>query len=156
MNKALKVTGIIVSGFALLGIGSALGSGGSTASPNPAVTVTVPVPGPTQVIYTPAPKTVVVTPPKPRHASFSMPGNGTFVVGGGAGEWKRGTWRSTGPEAGGDGNCYWETDSNLSGSGPSGGILANNNSSGPVVFTVAGDAVGVQVDGCATFHRISS
>jgi hypothetical protein len=156
MRKGLKIAGAIVAAFVLLGIGAAIGSGGKSnasgsAKAGPTVTVSVPVPGPTTVVYTPAPKVVTQPTPKPPKASYSMPGDGTFLVGYAPGDWRPGTWQSGTP---GSGNCYWATLSNLTGAGESSGIIDNDNSAGPSVITVTSGDKGVQVSGCAEWHRI--
>jgi hypothetical protein len=141
---------VIVGGLALLLVGVGIGAAAKTA-PKP-VTKTVTLPAPTVTITTqaaPAP-TVTVT-AAPALAGATMPGDGTFVVGTKAGDWPPGTWQSGTPASG---NCYWATLSNLSGTGATSGIIANNNSAGPSVMTVPSSAVGVQVTGCAAWNKI--
>jgi hypothetical protein len=155
MNKGLRITGMVVGGFVLVGIGTGIGAAGSGKAATPSPTVTVTAPGPTVTATAPA-ATVTVTaqpakPPKPKRAGGTMPGDGTFVVGYAAGDWKPGTWQSGTPSSG---NCYSATLSNLSGTGPTSGIINNNNSTGPSVMTVDSSVVGVQVSGCAPWHKI--
>ena len=78
-----------------------------------------------------------------------MPGDGTFKVGFGAGDWRPGTWQTSGSASG---NCYWATLSDLSGNESS--IIANNNTTGPTILTVTGSDAGIQVSGCNPWHRI--
>lgn len=149
-RRGLQTAGIIIGGLVLLLVGVGIGVAGK-ATPKP-VTRTVTVPGPTVTITAqaaPAP-TVTVT-AKPAAAGATMPGDGTFVVGYKAGDWQPGTWQSGTPASG---NCYWATLSNLSGTGPTSGVIANNNSAGPSIFTVTSGDVGVQVSGCSTWTKI--
>jgi hypothetical protein len=148
-HRGLKVLGGIVAAGACIGIGAGIGS---ASHPKPAaVTKTVVKAGPTDYITTPGPTVTATVTAAPAVAGATMPGDGTFVVGTAAGDWAPGTWQSGTPSSG---NCYSATLSNLSGTGASSGIINNNNSTGPSVMTVDPGDAGVQVSGCATWHKI--
>jgi hypothetical protein len=87
----------------------------------------------------------------PAAAGETMPGSGTFVVGKAFGDWAPGTWQTAGGIGSSIGECYWATLSNLSGG--LNAIIANDIGPGPTVMTVPSNALGVQVAGCATWHR---
>ncbi len=80
-----------------------------------------------------------------------MPGSGTFVVGKVSGDWAPGTWQTSGGIGSSIGECYWATLSNLSGG--LNAIIANDIGPGPTVMTVPSSALGVQVAGCAIWHK---
>jgi hypothetical protein len=158
MKRSLKIFGVVSGGLVLLGVGVGIGASTTPAAiirthtvvrtqtvkvPGPTVTktITVKVPGPTV--------TQTAGPPPP---SATMPGDGTFVVGTASADWAPGTWQTSGPSASGDGNCYWATLSDLSGSFNS--IIANDNTAGPTTLQVVAGVAGVQVSGCSTWNKI--
>ena len=145
-RRALTITGVIVSAAALFGIGISIGA----ASTRPAtrtrtVIKIVTVPGPTVTV------SVTAKAAPPAAAAATMPGSGTFVVGTASGDWAPGTWQSSGGNGSSIGDCYWATLSNMTGSVNA--IIANNIGPGPTVMTVPSSALGVQVAGCATWHK---
>jgi hypothetical protein len=160
MKRLLKILGAVVGGVVLLGAG--IGIGASTKATPAAIirthtvirTQTVKVPGPTitktVTVKVPGPTITKTTGPPP--PSATMPGDGTFVVGTASGDWAPGTWQTSGPSASGDGNCYWATLSDLSGSGNS--IIANDNTAGPTTLQVGSSVAGVQVSGCSIWNKI--
>jgi ABC-type Fe3+-hydroxamate transport system substrate-binding protein len=123
-----------------------------TAPAAPAVTVSVQgpiinVPGPRVTVRVHPVKVVtVVAAPKP--PAVAMAGDGTFLVGT---DVKPGTYRSATPASG---NCYWERMSNLTGSGETEGILANNNSAGPSVVTILSSDVAFNTSGCSPWTLV--
>lgn len=126
-----------------------IGSGGdSTATSRPSTstvtsTATVTDPGATTTT-TAAPttttrtstKTVTAEPPAPESA---IPGDGTFEVGV---DIEPGTYMSP---AAASGNCYW---ARLSGSDSFDDIIANNNSSGQSLVTIAATDKFFESSGC--------
>jgi hypothetical protein len=160
MKRLLKILGAVVGGLVLLGAG--VGIGASTKATPAAIirthtvirTQTVKVPGPTvtKTVTVKVPGPTVTKTAGPPPPSATMPGDGTFVVGTASGDWAPGTWQTSGPSASGDGNCYWATLSDLSGSDSS--IIANDNTAGPTTLQVGSGVAGVQVSGCSTWNNI--
>ena len=162
------VMGYSATTVVAFGIGIAAGSGGgsdvvSAAEPSPAATVTatatktvraepaaqptatVTVPGPTvtttKVTRKPAKTVTVKVTPKPKSA---IPGDGTYEVGV---DIKPGTYVSPPPSSG---NCYW---ARLSGSNSLDSIIANNNSSGQSLVTIASTDKFFETSGCNDWSR---
>lgn len=146
-----------------LGVGGAIGgsasAGTTTATPARTATVTTPaetvtstatstktVPGPTvtKTVRKPAKthtKTVKVTVTPKAKASF--PGDGTYEVGV---DIKAGTYVSAPPSSG---NCYW---ARLSGGDGLDDIIANNNSAGQSLVTIASTDKFFQSSGCSEWR----
>ena len=134
MSKEARIGWSILAGFAIFGLGAAVGAAGSgdtTASasnPQPTVTVsgepgaeiTVTAPPVTVTAPAPAPKTVTAPPPGPASV---MTEDGIYLVGV---DIKPGTYKS-GP----DGDCYWARLKNTEGDLDS--IIANHNGGNSVV-----------------------
>ena len=81
-------------------------------------------------------------------ASNTVTGDGTFIVGQ---EIAPGTWRSQGsvrPPA----SCYWERLSSFDAA--TGNIIANENSKGPTIATIAPTDVAFKTNRCGTWTRI--
>ena len=151
MVKPFRIGLYGLSAVALIGIGAAIGASGASgqgsAAPAPTVTVTAPAAAAAPAVTV----TVTAKPAVAAKPSDTMPGDGTFIVGYAAGDWKSGTWQTGTPDSG---NCYSSTLSNLSGSGDASGIIQNNNSAGPTVMAVTSGAKGVQVSGCNEWHKV--
>ncbi len=75
-------------------------------------------------------------------AATSFGGEGTYTVGG---DIQPGIYHTSGPS--GDIDCYWERDSDLSGTTDS--IIANNLSSGPQTVRISSTDAAFQTKGCA-------
>jgi hypothetical protein len=71
-------------------------------------------------------------------------GDGTWIVGT---DLKPGEWRTTGGD-----DCYWERDSNFSGSFDA--IIANDSPTGPAVVDIEKADKAFRSDGCGTWKRI--
>jgi hypothetical protein len=136
----LGVSGLITTSV-LAGCG---GSGAPAAAKTVRTTATVDVPQPYTV--TPAVTVTVTAPPPGPKTAFA--GDGTFIVGT---DVQPGTYRSATPDSG---NCYWALLSNLSGTGETGGIIANNNSAGPSVVTITSGDMAITVTGCAPWTQV--
>jgi len=95
-----------------------------------------------------APKVVTVAPAPPmvQKQTGQFDGTGMYLVGT---DVQPGMYKA-GPA--GSGNCYWARLSSMSGTD---NIIDNGNSSGQVVVQVLSSDVGLNVDGCATFDRVS-
>lgn len=145
-KRILTITGGIIVGLILIGIGTAIGHP-KTVTVNHTRTVTAQAaPAPTVTV------TVTARPAKPKPAGSTMPGDGTFAVGTSAGDWPPGTWKTNGAVGGSAGNCYWATLSDLSGSDNS--IIANDDITGPTIITVGPGVAGVQVSGCDSWQEV--
>lgn len=120
-------------------------SGGASSAPQ----VTVTVPGPTvtatatESVPTPTVTNTVTVTVEPK-AKSSFPGDGTYQVGV---DIEPGTYVSGPPDRG---NCYW---ARLSGSNGFGDILANNNSSGQSVVTIAKTDKFFESSGCSDWRQ---
>lgn len=148
MRKPLKIALYTVGALALIGIGTGIGSAGASPKTGNGATPTV-----TKTVFVTTPgqgttSTVTVT-AQPAAAGPSMPGNGTFVVGTGSGDWLPGTWQTAGATSD---DCYWATLTDLTGSETS--IISNNNVTGPTVLTVTSADAGIEVSGCDTWQKI--
>jgi hypothetical protein len=127
--------------FVGIGIGAA---GGSDESATETTTVTN-----TQVKTRTQVKTKTVVQTKTAEAagpSGSIEGDGTFLVGE---DVAPGTYRAA---AASSGNCYWARLKDLNGNVNS--IVANGNTSGPVLLRVAPSDYAIETTGCETFKRI--
>jgi hypothetical protein len=153
LNRWVKAGLVTLACILCLLIGQGVGSSGKTVTLTKTVTRTV-----THVVYRTAkaakaaPSTSTPTASAPASAADVMSGNGTFIVGYGSGDWRPGTWQTSGAQGGSAGNCYWATLSNLSGSDNS--IISNDNVTGPTVLQVGASVAGVQVSGCNDWHRL--
>lgn len=150
-----------------LGIGSAAGSSGSSNAATPsvtstatirstqtvtapapdvqpaeAVTTTVQAPAVTKTVHAPAVTKTVTTKPKPK---ATIAGDGTYEVGK---DIQPGTYVSGTPDSG---NCYWARMSGTSGSFND--IIANNNSAGQSVVTIAPTDKVFESSGCNDWAR---
>jgi hypothetical protein len=90
----------------------------------------------------PAPLTPAA-PPKPVGPQSAIDGDGTYQVGI---DIVPGTYRSAGGA-----NCYWERESDLSGT--LGGIIANSAASGTQVVTILPSDAAFKTEGCGTWQR---
>jgi hypothetical protein len=157
-RRGLRIIGAVVGGLVLLGAGVGIGSATSktvtkivTVNHTITKTVRVNVPGPTitKTVRVKVPGPTVTKTQGPPPPSATMPGDGTFVVGTGPGQWAPGTWQTSGATGS---DCYWATLSDLSGNFSS--IIANNNTTGPTTLQVGSGVAGVEVSGCNTWNKI--
>lgn len=153
------VFGYLATGLVALGVGSAIGSSAgaaptatgetpthtitATSTTTATATSTKDVPGPTVTVKATKPAKTVTVKVTPTPEAV-MPGDGTFEVGV---DVKPGTYVSGPPDSG---NCYW---ARLSGSDSVGGIIANNNSSGQSLVTIAPSDKFFESNGCNDWHR---
>lgn len=77
-------------------------------------------------------------------AANTVPGDGVFVVGS---DVKPGIYKA-GPSP--SGNCYYARLAGIGGDN----IIDNNNSSGPVVLSIAASDGSLETSGCADFHKV--
>ena len=143
LTHALAGLGGLLVGV-LIGIVGSDGTDGSGSQPPASPTATVPtaeVPPPART-----------TPEATGTAETTMkeiPGDGTFLVGQ---EVRPGTYRSTGPAAGGT-DCYW---ARLKGTtGDLGEIIANHAGKGQATVTILATDKAFQTTGCQTWKRIA-
>ncbi len=164
---------LLVSGMAavlgfLLGFFAGMGSGDTSSSPAPRVTVTVERESPSGQPSAPAtteppapPATSAPTgTPAPTGAATGSPPNGTSTDLLGALESLRtlvvgvdiqpGTYRTTGPATGG-GQCYWARMKGTT--GDLGDVIAADMPSGPATVTILPTDKGFQTAGCAEWAK---
>ena len=129
----------LILGSAMAGASAATPAATTTAAATPATTVTatVSVPGPVTTVMSPKPAKTVIVKVTPTPV-VAMPGDGTYEVGV---DIKPGTYVSGVPDSG---NCYWAR----MGAGTD-NIIANNNSSGRSVVTIAPGDKTFESTGCA-------
>lgn len=166
-TKTKHMFGYAGTAVLALGIGAAAGSTDSSNAAAPAVTspttvhstetVTAPAPATqptaaaTTTVHAPAvtktaTKTITVTEKaKPAQPKATIGGDGTYEVGK---DIQPGTYVSSTP---GSGNCYWERMSGTSGSFND--IIANNNSAGQSVVTIAPTDKVFESSGCNDWAR---
>jgi len=137
------IGGIVLASCGICGIGAAI-SGSSdkttTAEPSPAAPATSDAAAPAD---SPVDAATTDAAPPPRPAG-SIPGDGTFLV---PGDVKPGTYRTTGGEG-----CYWARLKDAS--GDMGGILANDNVTGPTVVTIRRTDGAFQTSRCGDWTKI--
>lgn len=166
-TKTKHLIGYAGTAFLALGIGAAAGGSGASdaaaptvtstatvrsiqtvtatapvAEPAEAATTTVQAPAVTKTVHAPAVTTTVTAQPKPK---ATIPGDGTYQVGT---DIQPGTYVSGAPDSG---NCYWARLSGTSGSFSD--IIANNNSSGQSVVTIAPTDKVFETSGCNDWTR---
>ncbi|MBB2890803.1 hypothetical protein [Flexivirga oryzae] len=164
-TKTKHIIGYSGTAVVALIIGAAAGSGGSSgtatpavtstvrttatvtapapdAQPASAVTTTVHAPAVTKTVHAPAVTKTVTTTPKPK---ATIPGDGTYQVGT---DIQPGTYVSGTPDSG---NCYWARLKGTSGSFSD--IIANNNSAGQSVVTIAPTDKVFETSGCNDWSR---
>lgn len=162
-RKTLHLFGYAGTAILALGIGAAAGGADSSAAPTAATTVrstqTVTAPAPdvqpagaqtrtvqappvTKTVKAPAVTKTVTVKATPK-ASFA--GDGTYEVGK---DIQPGTYVSSTPDSG---NCYWARMKGMSGS--FGDIIANNNSAGQSVVTIASTDKVFETSGCNDWSR---
>lgn len=164
-TKTKHLFGYVGTAVVALGIGAAAAGSGSSNAAAPAVattvhsteTVTAPAPAAepaaveTTTVQAPAvtktaTKTVTVTEKaKPAKPKATFPGDGTYEVGK---DIQPGTYVSGKPDSG---NCYWARMKGTSGS--FGDIIANNNSAGQSVVTIAATDKVFESSGCNDWAR---
>jgi hypothetical protein len=115
--------------------------------PGPTITKTVIK---TKTVKVPGPTVTKTAHPKAAVASATMPGDGTFVVGNGNGQWAPGTWSTSGPESGSS-ECYYALLSSMNGS--EGSIINNDLEAGPITVTIGPGVAGITVSGCNTWTK---
>lgn len=116
-------------------------------------TVVKRVPGPVRKVPGPTVTVTVDAGSKGGSGTQTIAGDGTFIVGT---DIQPGTYRSAAPpdDGSGDPSCYWARLSNLTGSGETAGIIANDISSGPSVVTILASDKGFTTSGCAVFTMV--
>jgi hypothetical protein len=134
----------IVTAAVLFFVGIGIGASGSSTESATETTVTETQIENRTVTNT---ETVEEKPAEPADPAGSIEGDGTFLVGD---DIAPGTYRAAAPTSG---NCYWARLRDLDGGIKS--IIANGNTSGPVVIRVAARDYAVETTGCETFQRIS-
>lgn len=108
----------------------------------PAETATVQAPAVTKTVKAPAVTKTVTVKPQPK---ATIGGDGTYEVGK---DVQPGTYVSSAPDSG---NCYWARMSGTSGSFSD--IIANNNSAGQSVVTIAPTDKVFETSGCNDWSR---
>ena len=164
-TKTKHIIGYSGTAVVALIIGAAAGSGGSSNAATPAVTstvrttatvtapapdaqpadaatTTVHAPAVTKTVHAPAVTKTVTTKPRPK---ATIPGDGTYEVGT---DIQPGTYVSSTPDSG---NCYWARLKGTSGSFSD--IIANNNSAGQSVVTIAPTDKVFETSGCNDWSR---
>ena len=113
-------------------------------------TLPLPTTATTSPPTTRAPATTAPTTTEPPGPKTTFGGEGTYRVGA---DIAPGTYRTAGPKPSSSFPlCYWERQSDLSGT--FGAIIANENLQGPGVVTIAASDKGFKTSGCQTWSQV--